>query len=267
MIPLSQMTTRRTILTSAAVAAALVLSSCSGGSMAGTEQKKTVTIGIAEEAPFAFTDPATSKLAGLDGDILRLIAEKQGWHIKIFVTDFATLIPALKSKKADIVVDGMFITDARKQEINFADPLYRQPEGMIVPAGSTLSSKEDVKGRIIGVQTGTVYGPWAETLGASELKYFDTQAALITAVENGQVDAAFTDSALIGYSLVQKPNQKIVNVSSYQPSFEGLIGAGVRKEDAPLLSDLNAGLAELKKSPEYLEILNKYGLSGANATT
>ncbi len=263
---LSTTATRRTVITTAAVAAALALSSCSGASTASPAgQKKTITIGIGEEAPFAFTDPATSKLAGLDGEMLRTVAESKGWEIKTFVTDFATLIPALNAKKADIIVDGMFITDKRKEQINFTDPLYDQPEGMIVPAGSNLASKEDVKGKVIGAQTGTVYAEWVKTLGGSDVKFFDTQAALITAVENGQVDAVFTDSAVIGYSLVQKPNSKIKLVSPYEPHFQGIIGAGVRKEDSQLLADLNAGLAELKKSPKYLEILKKYGLGETNA--
>lgn len=258
--------TRRTVLSAAAIAAALALSSCSGASTAAPAGgKKTITIGIGEEAPFAFTDPTTSKLAGLDGEMLRAVAESKGWEIKTFVTDFATLIPALNAKKADIIVDGMFITDKRKEQVNFTDTLYMQPEGMIVPAGSTLASKEDVKGKVIGAQTGTVYGEWVKTLGGSDVKFVDTQAALITAVENGQVDAAFTDAAVIGYSLVQKPNSKIKLVTPYEPHFQGNIGAGVRKEDTQLLADLNAGLSELKKTPQYLEILKKYGLGEANA--
>ena len=38
----------------------------------------------------------------------------------------------------------------------------------------------------------------------------------------------------------------------------------MRKDDSQLLQDLNSGLAELKKSPKYLEILKKYGLGEAN---
>jgi polar amino acid transport system substrate-binding protein len=262
----SAQATRRTVLTTAAAVAALALTSCSAAAPTASTEKKTVTIGIGNEAPFAFTESGSESLSGLDGEMLSAVAEAKGWKIKTFVTDFATLIPALTAKKADVIVDGMFITDKRKEQVNFTDPLYLQPEGMIVPAGSTLTSKEDVKGKVIGAQTGTVYGEWVKTLGGSDVKFVDTQAALITAVENGQVDAAFTDSAVIGYSLVQKPNSKIKLVSPYEPHFQGIIGAGVRKEDTQLLADLNAGLVELKKSPKYLEILKKYGLGEENAS-
>jgi polar amino acid transport system substrate-binding protein len=261
-------TTRRAFISSAAVLGALALSSCAGSSSAGSAAEgRTITIGMAEEAPYAYTDTATGKLIGIDGEILTRIAEAKGWKIKTFATDFATLIPALEAKKADLVVDCMFITDQRKEKINFTDPLYLQPESMVVPEGSAIASASELKDKVIGAQTGTVYAEWAKTLGGRELKFFDTNAALFAAVENSQVDAAFTDSGVAGWTVVQKPESKLKIVSPYKPHFaaEGIIGAGVRKEDTELLAELNDGLAELKKTPVYVEILKKYGLSEQNA--
>lgn len=83
---------------------------------------------------------------------------------------------------------------------------------------------------------------------------------------NGQVDGAFTDSAVLAYSLVQKPNDKIKLVDPYKPYFPGSIGAGVRQDDPELLTELNSGLADLKKTPQYVEILKKYGLTESNAS-
>ena len=104
---------------------------------------------------------------------------------------------------------------------------------------------------MIGAQTGTVFADFVATLGGSETKYFDSQAAIITAVANGQVDAAFTDSAVLAYGLVENPNDKVKIVDPYDPHFPGIIGAAVNKDDAELLKDLNSGLADLKKSPKY----------------
>ena len=97
------------------------------------------------------------------------------------------------------------------------------------------------------------------------LAVFDSQAALITAVQNKQVDADFTDSAVVAVSLVQKPNPKIKLVTPCTPFFPDEIGAGVRIEDTRLLADLNAGPKELEITPEYVAILKKYGLTEQNA--
>ncbi|MGY4542546.1 polar amino acid transport system substrate-binding protein [Arthrobacter sp. UYNi723] len=249
------------------VVLALAMTACGsgsgGGSSAGGEQK-TITIATSNDAPFSFTDQEGGELKGIDGEMINAIAAEKGWKIKVFTTEFATLIPALMAKKADVIVDAMYITDKRKEQINFTDPWYSQGEGMIVPGDSTLKSRDDVKGKVLGAQTGTAFTELIATLGGSQTKLFDSQAALLAAVENKQVDAAFTDSAVIAYSLVQKPNPKLKLVSPYKPYFPGIIGAGVRKEDSQLLSDINSGLADLKKTPKYLEILKKYGLGEDN---
>lgn len=251
------------------VVVALALTACGsgggtgGGSTGGAEQK-TITIATSNDAPFSFTDQASGELKGIDGDMIKAIAEAKGWKIKVFTSEYATLIAAMNAKKADVIVDAMYITDDRKKQINFTDPWYTEGEAMVVPEGSTLASRDDVKGKVLGAQTGTVFKDLVDSLGGSQVKLFDSQASLLAAVENKQVDAVFTDSAVIGYSLVQKPNPKLKLVTPYKPFYPGIIGAGVRKDDSQLLQDLNSGLADLKKSPKYLEILKKYGLGEAN---
>lgn len=261
---------RRTALASAAIALILTSSACSSSSTEPGDtaktggQGRTITVATSNDAPFSFTGQGEG-LSGIDGEMITAIAKKKNWTIKPFVTDFATLIPALKGKKADIIADAMYITDERKKQIAFTDVWYTQGEGMLVAGDSTMKSRDDVKGKILGAQTGTVFSDFIGTLGGSQTKFFDSQAALITAVENKQVDAAFTDSAVVAYSLVQKPNPKIKLIAPYTPFFPGRIGAGVRTDDTQLLADLNAGLKELKTTPEYVKILTKYGLTEQNA--
>jgi polar amino acid transport system substrate-binding protein len=250
------------------VVVALAMTACgsgggTGGGTGGGEQK-TITIATSNDAPFSFTDQASGELKGIDGDMIKAIADAKGWKVKVFTSEFATLIAALNAKKADVIVDAMYITDDRKKQINFTDPWYTEGEAMVVPADSNLASRDDVKGKVLGAQTGTVFKDLVDSLGGSQVKLFDSQAALLAAVENKQVDAVFTDSAVIGYSLVQKPNPKLKLVQPYKPYYPGIIGAGVRKDDSQLLQDLNSGLADLKKTPKYLEILKKYGLGEAN---
>lgn len=248
------------------IASALALSACAAPAPAATtDAKRLITIATSNDAPFSFTD-ADGNLTGIDGEMWLEIAKCNNWDTKVFITDFSTLIPSLTAKKADIIVDAMYITDKRKEVINFTEPWYIQGEGVLVPAASTVKTRDDVKGLVLGAQTGTVFADFIATLGGSETKFFDSQAAIIAAVENGQVDAAFTDAAVLAYSLVQKPNDKVKLVSPYTPFFPGLIGAGVRMEDTDILDGVNTCLAELKTSGKYLEILKKYGLAEDNVS-
>ena len=258
---------RRVLLAGASAAVLVGLSACAGasGDASGTASQRTITVATSNDPPISFTEPGSEALKGIDGDMITAIAEAKGWKIKVFTTDFNTLISALESKKADVIVDAMYITEERKKKINFTDPWYMEGEGMVVPSDSSITNRDQVKGAVAGTVTGSVYVDFVNTLGARDVKLFDSQAALLGAVANKQVDAGFMDSVFTAYSLQQNPNPNVKIVSPYTPHFPGIIGAGVRQDDSQLLADLNSGLAELKKSPKYLEILKKYGLGPANA--
>ena len=243
-----------------AAAAALALSGCAAS---GDATGKVITIGTSNDAPFSYNDEA-GNLTGIDGEIWKEIAKCAGWETKVYVTDFATLIPSLESKKIDVIVDGMYITDERKKTINFTDTWYTEGEGMVVPADSTIKNRDDLKGKVLGAQTGTAFADFIKTLGGKEVKFFDSQAAIIAAVANKQVDAALTDAAVLGYGLVQTPNDKVKVVTPYEAHFPGLVGAGVRKDDAELLSTINKCLAEVKAADKVLPLLEQFGLNSDN---
>jgi polar amino acid transport system substrate-binding protein len=259
---------RSAILLASALGITLALSACGADEDAAEspEGRTTLVVATSNDAPFSYTDAGGGDLKGIDGEMINAIAEEEGWEIEVFTTDFNTLISALKAEKADVIVDAMYMTDERKKEVAFTDSWYTEGEGMLVPAGSTVKTRDDVKGLVLGAQTGTAFADFAGTLGGSEVKLFDSQAAIIAATANGQVDAAFTDSAVLGWTLVENPNDDVEIVDPYEPFFPGTIGAAVRQEDTELLDQLNQGLADLKATPKYLEILQKYGLGEANVT-
>ncbi len=265
------MAIKKNIALLAAVAAgALALSACSASSTPQAESEdgaRTVTIVTSNDAPFSYLDDSTNELTGIDGEILNTIAEELNWDIEVIVTDFATMPQTVLSKKADFIADGLYVTDERKKTLSFSDTWYYQGEGMLVPADSTLKSRDDAKGLNIGVMTGTTHLEIAQSLSDdAHIKQYDSQANLLQAVANGQVDAAFTDQAVVAWSLVQNPNDKVKLVTPYEPYFPGTIAAAFRQdaESDELREQLNEALANLKSTPKYLEILEKYGLGQDN---
>ena len=252
--------------------AALALTACSAGSSGeeseGNGEARTIKVAISNGAPFGHIDEKTGELAGIDGEMLTAIAEAQNWDLEIVVTEFATLPQTVLSKKADFIGAEMYVTDERKKTLNFSDIWFTQGEGMVVPADSDLTSREDAEGKTIGVMTGATHLEIAQSLtDEGHIKMYDSQAALVQAVANKQVDAAFTDQAVVAWSLVQNPNDKVKLVSPYEPYFPGEIAAAFRKDEESdkLREEMNQALADLKASPKYLEILEKYGLNEDNA--
>jgi polar amino acid transport system substrate-binding protein len=264
-------------VTLALVASALALTACGGSSKssnsapaAGTSSgatggARTLIVGTSNDAPFSFHAAGESTLKGIDGDMIEAIAKSKGWTLKVYDTDFSTLIPALEAKKIDVIVDAMYITDERKKKVDFTNPWYSEGEGIVVRKDDTaVSSAADLKGKVLAAQTGTVYLDYAKTLGAKKLLVLDSQAALLQALKNKQADAVVTDSAVAGYAIAKDPGAGIRLVLPNPAHFPGTIGAAVRKEDTALLAELNAGVAALKASGDDLKILQAYGLGESN---
>lgn len=258
-------------LIAALAATTLVFSACSAGGTsnpsADDDGARTVTIVTSNDAPFSFIDEKTDELTGVDGDMLQAMADELNWKIEVVVTDFATMPQTVLSKKADFIADGLYVTDQRKKTLAYSDTWYYQGEGMVVPAGSALKSRDDAKGKTIGVMTGATHLEIAQELtDESHIKMYDSQANMLQAVANKQVDAAFTDQAVVAWALTQNPNDKVKLVTPYEPYFPGTIAAAFRKDEdsKKLITELNGALADLKASPKYLEILQKYGLNEDN---
>ena len=63
-------------------------------------------------------------LVGFDIELVKRFAIAQGYQLKIFLSNFPSLIPAVASGKADLIAAGMASTKERGKEIDFSDPYY-----------------------------------------------------------------------------------------------------------------------------------------------
>ena len=72
------------------------------------------------EAEFGPTSP---------GEFLQIVINGSAYR---WLTPFSALIPSLTSNKIDIISAAMLITPARQEVIDFSDPVFPYPEGMIV---------------------------------------------------------------------------------------------------------------------------------------
>ena len=214
--------------------------------------------------PFSFLDPATHQMQGFMIDLIHAVGKHAGFTPKVDAMDFSALISSLTSEKIDIIASAMYITDKRRQVIDFTKPVYTYGEGMIVPASDTenYQSYQPFKGRIVGAQVGTVY---VDSLKASglfkEVKIYDTIPAIIRDVNAGRIEAGIADYPTLSYylGLGQFPRTRLVQ--SYKASLPGSIGLGLRQGEDELKQQLQAALDELKRSGELDALLKKWKLS------
>lgn len=257
----------------AAGLACLALAACNGGAdnhnsaasgsapAASQAAGKTFRVAMsAEFAPFESLDE-NKNINGFDVDLLNAMAQAGGFEVKFENKPWDSLFPALANGDADILASAITITDERKKSIDFTDPYYQIKQVVLVPAKKNVKTVEDVKKLAkIGVVTGHTGDLAAQKLlGATSqnIARFDTVPLLIKEVENGGVDAAISDSAVIAHYIKHNGDKGFTSVEV--PDFEvENYGFAVRKGDAEKLNLLNESLKKVRESGKYQEIENKY---------
>lgn len=209
-------------------------------------------------APFEMRDPATGDMVGIDIDLIKAIAEDQGFTIDIKALGFDAAVQALTTGQVDSVIAGMTITDERQKTFDFSDPYFDTGLQVAAAKGSGIQTLEDLKGKTLAVKTGTAGAAYAESIqdqyGFDTTTYSQT-AQMIDAVKAGQAAAYIEDYPVVAYAIKQGLDMQLVGEQVPQGSY----GMAVNKNANPeLIEAFNDGLANLKASGEYQEILDTY---------
>ena len=114
-------------------------------------------------APFEFENDE-GNMVGIDLDLLKAIAEDQGFEYEIEYVGFSAAVTALEAGEVDAVIAGMSITDERKEKYDFSDPYFDSGVGMGVLAGSDIKSYEDLAGKQVAAKIGAEGCAFAESI-------------------------------------------------------------------------------------------------------
>jgi polar amino acid transport system substrate-binding protein len=143
-------------------------------------------------APFTFLDTKTNTIEGLMVDLITAIGKDAGFSVQVEPMQFSTLVASLTSNKIDIISAAMLATAARKEVIDFSDPVYTYGEGLIVPKtdAKNYAGPEDLKGEVVGAQVGTAYVDALKKTGLfAEVKAYDTIPDILRDVNTGRLKA------------------------------------------------------------------------------
>lgn len=104
--------------------------------------------------PQSFLDDS-NQLVGFDIDVSREIAKRLGVEVSFETPDWATLTGGRWQGRYDLGVGSVTPTKARAQVIDFAGIYYYSPYVYVVHKDSKAKGVEDLKGKVIGVETAT----------------------------------------------------------------------------------------------------------------
>jgi polar amino acid transport system substrate-binding protein len=213
--------------------------------------------------PFTFLDVQSNTPRGAMVEIVGAVADDAGFPVEVRLLPFSSLIPSLTSGRIRLIAAAMVMTDARREIIDFSEPVYRYGEGLVVAAKDEgkYVSLEDLRGRVVGAQVGTIYVEPLKRSGLfPEVKVYDSIADILRDVALGRLGAGFGDLPILAYHLAQGADPDVRLVRTYEPRMEGEIGIGLRKGDTELLDRVNSSLERLKANGTIDRILTEWKL-------
>ncbi len=232
--------------------------SCGGGS-------KSLVVGTnAEFPPFEYLEG--SEIVGFDIDLIKAVAEQMGTNITIENLSWDGLLPALQSKKIDLIISGMTVTPDRQAIVNFSDPYYIAEEQMMIVQNSNtnITTMDDLIGKKVGVVLGYTGDVIVSDMEGVNVERYNSPYQAVMDVQNGKIDALVVDNQPAKNYAANNTNVKAVPGNNTEEAY----AIAIPKDNMKLLGDVNAALLTIQADGTYQKIYNKYfPENAANSST
>jgi polar amino acid transport system substrate-binding protein len=238
----------------------------------GFRPPEVATVAILDEPPFCWLEPDGTAM-GCDVEVATAVLRRAGVQsVSTQQVTFAELIPGLVAGRWHLNT-GMFVTDARRQQVRFTRPIWVVTDGLIVrgdDAGRFTSYHDlgiDVHARL-GVVASQVQADSARQAGVPDgrLVSFATQDEAVQAVRRGEIDAA-ASTAIGNRALIARmdaPDLVAVDLNDTAGSRRPPVPVGafsLSLEQTALAAALDAQLAVFLGSPQHRTIMIRYGFT------
>lgn len=213
--------------------------------------------------------PATNKLVGFDIDLLEAIAEKMGADVNWTESSFETLLAAIQTKRADVIISGMGDIPERRAAVSFVDYFNDPSVFATLPGNAAEFRREDALcGKRVSVSRAGK--PWLDALEnwnqehcvkvgkpRAEMVFTYTQVEALLQMKAGRADAAVQSSVQLAYQNAQHGDQYVVIGKPLRPLTYGI---GFAKDDLQFGHNLKAALTSVIADGTYMKLLRKWNL-------
>jgi polar amino acid transport system substrate-binding protein len=285
--------TRRSAAVGTALAALLLASAC-GGSSGTTSSGSTPSVASSKDAalaaklppavasagvvkvgsdvsyaPVEFFDTDGKTVTGIDPDLAKAVGGKLGVRFEFTNATFDGLIPAVQSKRFDIVWSAMSDTKDRQAKLDFVD-YFNAGTSILVKKGNPekINSLDDLCGKTVALQRGTTQEDVAtkqqdacKTAGKTAINVlpFDKDTDALTQIKSGRAVADMNDFPVAAYNAKTSGGGNDFQVVGEQIE-AGPYGVGLRKEDTQLRDAVQGALKAIIADGTYDKVLAKWNV-------
>lgn len=163
--------------------------------------------------PWEFADEK-GRFVGFEIDLVREIADRLGHSVEFVNIPFNGLFSAVQSGRIDVALSSMTITDKRLRSVSFAQPYYDSAQSLTVHSASGATGLEDMRGAVIGVDTGSTGDMWttanSDRYGFAEIRRYEGLAPAMLDLQTRRIDGYISDIPALEYYIKDKRHFRIV---------------------------------------------------------
>ncbi|AJC87835.1 transporter substrate-binding domain-containing protein [Campylobacter insulaenigrae] len=209
--------------------------------------------------PFEMSD-AKGNPSGVSVDFLKEFAKENNYTLQIQNIAWDGLIPALRSKKIDLIMSSMSVSEQRKKVLDFTIPYAKANLAILSAKKSNINSIDDLnkKGKVIALKRGTSAHIYAQNnLSNAKILVFDKESAAILEVIQGKADGFIYDQMSI-YKAWQKNSDQTKAIFTPFEEHPEQWAIALNKNNEKLKIELNNFIQKSKENGFFDDLAQKY---------
>jgi polar amino acid transport system substrate-binding protein len=227
------------------------------------KEKGKLVIGVKTDFPPFGTIDASGKNVGYDIDFAKKLAEYafgDANAVEFVAVTSANRFPLLDSKKIDLLIATLTVSEERKKVVDFTNNYYSTSSMLLVKKDSAIQNLEDLKDKTVVVIQGSSEGMAFEKLVPSaKLLQFDVLSKALSALKDGRAVAFVRDETVLDEIVAKDASLKKVGTPFSTVPWAG----AVRKGDAEWLNWINAAMTKATNEDLFYTWFKKW-LPGAS---
>lgn len=233
------------------------------GTLDQIKQKGELVVGLDDNFPPMGYRDESNKLVGFDIDMGDELSKRLGVKITWQPTEWDGVMMSLNSKKFDVIISGMTVTDLRKKEIDFSIPYVNDGVVMVVKKGTTgFNTAEDLKGKVVGTQMGSSGEESAKKIeGLKDVKLYKQYPEAFSDLQIGRIPVVVADKVTAQYFISKRSDT--FEIVGEQLTKEPM-AIGIRKADTDVKEAIDKALTDMQKDGTLTSISQKW--FGADVT-
>jgi len=246
---------RRTFIIAAALVATLAAPATAQITQPTEKLKVAMDVGF---APFAYRD-AKGTTVGFTVDFAQEIAKRFGRPgVDVIDQPYAGIFAGLFAKRYDFIIAPTNITEERAKQMLFSEPYMATGLGFLVKNKDTMTVLEDLKGKVVTVNSGSISDTWATEnapLLGFEIQRYSKNADAVQAVGAGRGFANVADVPVTEYVAKQQAKQFKIGYSLYTGRSFGI---PFRTDDVEFRNKIERIVEQMKADGSLVKIYKKW---------